>query len=130
MRFEAILVALAVLAPASASAADQFDLICRGDQSDGRGGPKSPVEIRYRIDLAAGRWCIDACAAASSITQVTPDRIYIERDDVAIRRGVAPNFYHFIERTSGAYTFFVAGSADRHATCSPAPFSGMPAPKF
>lgn len=123
---------LAILAsPLTATAAEQFDLICKGEQQEGVSAPKAPHEVRYRFDLVENRWCEQACERAFAIQEVTADLLVLEK-----KKTGSPLFAtieHAISRTEGRVSFSAFAPdyfRSFHASCEPAPFSGMPKPKF
>lgn len=103
-----------------AVAAEQFDLVCTAKHD----------KARYRVDLARGEWCQDACKETSQIARVTPATIVLyqkdrafERDDTALKS---------IDRVTGEWTdLYTGGQYSSWAIkgkCVPATFSGFPAP--
>lgn len=128
VRVVAVLGAVVMSGPAMAGP-QQFDLICKGVDQPRIDGPKAPYEHRYRIDLAANRWCVDGCEGGVNIKSVTADQlVFADEEDRSITHR------HSIDRTTGKQWRL---DSDRDGLwraeqghCDPAPFSGMPAPKF
>ncbi len=92
MRLAIFGVVLMVSGAASAEPAQQFDLVCKGQRVSG-GGQSSPFEVRYRLDLAARRYCEGDCGGVFQIKDVTPDMILLERAEYV----EAPLFTPFME---------------------------------
>ncbi len=116
-KISVVALSLALL-PAPALAADQFDLICKGDKET----------VRYRIDLAAGEWCWEKCEATIKIASATSSRITFMDQDTPSLHATA-----FVDRASGEWWQSYRNSyssAYNHGFCTPAPFSGFPAAKF
>jgi hypothetical protein len=121
------LLAVAMLA-GEARAAEQFDLVCKGEiresPSQKRGEPR---EVRYRVDLAKGEWCREACTVVQHLTDVTTSRITFYREETPLPRRVR---YEWIDRATGSWLELVD---DRfwyriEGTCEAAPFSGFGSP--
>lgn len=126
MRLAAVAMVLGVSSAASAEPAQQFDLVCT---KQGSGAGRTNIRL-YRIDLAAMRYCMDDCKVAHPIQAATADRITISESDPADR---VSQDSHVIYRGTGQYaqTFQMRGSfTSTKGHCEPAPFSGLPAPKF
>lgn len=123
-----------VLVP-TASAADQFDLVCEGTRSIRAGAPAEPHSYGFRVDLAAKRWCWQTCERVYSIQEVQPDRIVFqdESEDTFRKRSVSTNT---VSRVNGEHRLLFIEVRPLPATmetvgqCTPAPFSGFPAAMF
>lgn len=132
MRSRWLLIGVVVASPALA--AEQFDLVCRGQVRWAPAGKLQPVERRYRVDLTAGTWCLDACTATEQLASVGQAEIVFKQADRTLPPGAY--FEHTVNRTTGAWknTYIQRGAFstywDYSGTCEPAPFSGMPATKF
>lgn len=129
MRVVVGLIVSAVLA-GEARAADQFDLICKGESKLSSEAKPKPLETRYRVDLAQGLWCENECANVSRIQDATATRITFEEHGEALRSGSA---VHIIERTTGLWYRNIGGQIYLviKGRCDPAPFSGInPPTKF
>jgi hypothetical protein len=123
---------LAVVASAAQAETQQFDLVCKGTGAGGYYKDKTVAwERRYRIDLATNRWCMDECSEAQPIASVTTDQLTFKRDGIGDPR-VKP-YYHWVSRISGDMIRYMGGLGvwlDEKGHCTPAPFSGLPTPKF
>ena len=122
--------ALALSLPAVSVASDQaqqFDLICNGQQQFRPLMKPLPVTHHYRIDLEAKRWCWEKCTFANNIQSVTVDRITFYENGAG-----DPVKHAYISRTDGSYLRIDLGKffTNDKGTCEVAPFSGLPAPKF
>jgi hypothetical protein len=124
MRFGLAMVVGALLA-GEAQAAEQFDLVCKGELRKGYGAKPEPVDRHYRIDLAEGHWCEDDCTHVRTIVQVTPSRITFDDRDEPLKRGYA---LHFVERTTGEWHYSLGPAGDRwtiDGVCRPSAFTGI-----
>ena len=65
---------LVALLPAASAA---FDLSCHGvlTSSDASGSAERAFAMHVRLDLEAGRFCLDLCAESRPIADIRPDRI-------------------------------------------------------
>ena len=126
-RVMSALAAVSLTAPALAQSAQQFDLICTGQQQFRPDMKPTAVTHRYRIDLDAKRWCWEQCQFANDIQSVTADRITFYENLPG-----QPTKQAYIRRTDGKYFRYSFGRSYTHdeGTCQPAPFSGLPAPRF
>jgi len=66
-----------LLAGSPAIAADQFDLLCKGDKWTVQGGSGEIHNFRARIDLAAQKWCEGDCKTVQSIASVAADKLVL-----------------------------------------------------
>jgi hypothetical protein len=127
----ALVMLVAAMVAGEARAADQFDLICHGESRIGSSSRGTPEENRYRIDLIKGQWCEKDCQTVRSFAEVTPTRIFFDREDEPLR---GEYILHGVDRVSGAWFFNsrMFGSISRiDGKCEPAPFSGInPQTKF
>ncbi len=55
----------------------QFELRCRGDETDLRTRAARPYSTTIKIDLVTGKWCWKDCTQILPIQQVTPDRLVL-----------------------------------------------------
>jgi hypothetical protein len=122
---------LLMLVAAPAAAADQFDLVCKGQWRFGASDPYEPHDFRLRIDLKAKRFCEMDCKATEPIADVQPNLI-VFRQAEAEDRALGTMFTDEVDRSTGKYTYFKYSERPRHvwiqedAICEPAPFSGFP----
>lgn len=125
---------LMAIALALAVQAAPFDLECAGTIHTGvptvtdtttaddmqamvRALPSRPWSVRYRVDLAAQRWCQDTCEAVEPIQRLDPTRIIID--------GVN------INRTNLTAVKFRPLTQEWHmGSCRVLEFSGMPTAAF
>jgi len=125
-----VILAAASLAAAPAMAANQFDLVCKGQQKLARDGAPQPVEAHYRVDLAAGSWCRDQCVGVDKIAAAGPDRIAFKAHPKAGDQD--EEIDESFERTSGKWIDLYAGPyppgefASTEGKCEVAAFSGFP----
>lgn len=117
--------------PASAVAQDQFDLVCEGQYRERVNARLKPSNAHYRIDLAAGAWCIEKCAMVQQIQTVEPGKIvFSQGEEQAPRWG---SWAHEIDRTTGKYRSYrnsAAGFWEEEGDCQLTQFSGFPDRKF
>lgn len=108
-----------------------FDLVCAGTTSilsDTAALQKQQLNVHFRIDLDAGRWCEGECKETNLLVAVTDTKIVLENirnSDVLEMRQIS--------RESGklsGYGFFGPTSFAEDANCERAEFSGFPAKKF
>lgn len=123
-------VLLLAMVSTPAMAADQFDLICQGRAKYGASASWQKFENRYRVDLAAKRWCRDNCERVMPLADVNEARITFTsiHDDATIG-----DVDHFVERASGHLVEIHSSRFSPQtvaAQCEAAPFSGMPEKKF
>jgi len=114
-----------------ATAADQFDLICKGREKTSTFGKWSPAESRYRVDLVSKTWCRGDCSKTDAIQSIDPSRITFT-NTVEPDSGAGTTL-HWIDRTTGKWTDVRYSSLVAFRTegiCEAAPFSGFPAQKF
>lgn len=116
--------------PALAQTAEQatkFDLICTGEARFTPSAPARPVQHRYRVNLDESRWCWETCERTFPIVSATIDRITFHQE---------PNggYMSYVSRIDGSYSRYNDGRrgtwTNDRGTCEPAPFSGMPQPRF
>lgn len=109
----------------------QFDLVCKGITvitSVGSPGSSKPYEKRYRLDIAKGKYCIDACIQGQSdLPEVTDRLIYLEKVKTTGRDAYSVS--NFVNRQTGEH--FALAIDDRlginsKGKCEPQPFSGFP----
>lgn len=130
MRAIIIIASIIALLPAQAIASDQFDLICKGRQKTRAAGSWRPVTERFRIDLAAKRWCRGGCTKVAAIAAVDDARITFMHSSRADSLG-AIDFY--VDRSTGKLVEYRQNeifTSQLEGTCESAPFSGLPANKF
>jgi hypothetical protein len=126
-----LLLLLALCASTPALAADQFDLACQGTKISQRGGAPEPNSFRLRVDLAAKKWCADACAKVLDVSAVKPDRIVLADDIVYNTRSDFSNSIYLDPKT---YAYHQLTSEDRtdvsylkvEAACTVQPFTPLP----
>lgn len=136
MRAVLIAATMSVLpAVALGQSGQQFDLVCTGTQTtiDAGGSRAERQTQRYRIDLAARRWCQEDCKAALKIQEVTPDEITLV--DGEMSKTLQGHHRLAISRTSAEVVDEVSMRALNltmtfNGSCSKKPFSGHPKPKF
>jgi hypothetical protein len=122
---------LALTAPGSALAADQFDLICKGTVETFDGAIR-PQNEHYRIDLKAARYCREDCSIMGKIQETTPDRIIFKQAD---NPSAGETHSHSVSRHTGDLTELILlrrsnFTWDVKSHCDIAPFSGLPKPRF
>jgi len=91
-------------------------------------GPSFPIE--YRVDLAAGRFCVGVCEETRPIAKVDPTDIYLVADRYP--DGTNKEFI-WISRESASYLWVLGeGSIELRSVgkCEKRPFTGFPARKF
>jgi hypothetical protein len=140
VRATALACIASLLCAAPALAAEQFDLLCAGQVRKDVPGRWAPYTKTYRIDLAAGRWCLGNCSVVSPIFAVTASKIVLQEPTDSSKSADGSALTHEIDRTSGAVTnysyrppLFAGGSVwwwEERGVCEARPFSGMPAAKF
>lgn len=128
-----LLLSLALIAT-PATAADQFDLVCKGTIKESYQGRERPIEVRYRVDLAAGTYCWWQCKTIATIKAVEPGRLVFQLVGPTLPRQT--RITETVDRTTGAWIDERdngdpwEGYSSSKGTCEPAPFSGFPATKF
>lgn len=119
--------------PAIAASADRFDLVCAGEIKVAMFAKWRPEDTRYRIDLAAKRWCQGECNGTNDINSVTDTKIVLIATDDDDDDG--PYNSLWIDRVSGALSglsttptvgFAVGGYEQLRGQCTVAAFSGFP----
>lgn len=127
-----MLVAILALIAAPASAAEQFDLICKGQQRQSVRGAWQPYEVRYRIDLASKTYCAWSCTKTEALADVSAARIDFQASERKRRDDTLT--IHFVDRTTGDWQYYYSGAyglfGDAKGRCEPAAFSGFPPTKF
>lgn len=121
---------VAGLVATPAMAADQFDLVCSGRWHERVNAKWKPAQYRYRVDLAASKWCEGSCDGTSQITNVTD--LVITLTDKKRDRFNDLTESHWISRQTGDlhYTYLADGLfEEREGKCTVAAFSGFPEPK-
>lgn len=129
INFKTALAAIVSLIPGAAAAQppSQFDLVCQGRAQFDPGMTPQAVTHRYRVNLGEMRWCWERCERTFPIVSATVDRITFHQEP--------DNGYQaYVSRIDGSYSRYNDGRrgswiTDR-GTCEPAPFSGMPQPRF
>ena len=111
----------------TAEQATQFDLLCEGQAAFRPGMRPVASSLHYRISIQEMRWCWERCERTFPLVSATVDRITFNED--------ANGGYHsYVSRIDGTYsrTNFGRGGGwiNEQGTCRPAPFSGMPQPRF
>lgn len=130
MRLFPIMILAACATPAAA--ADQFDLLCKGQQRFAVNGATQPVEARYRVDTAARRWCRDQCFSVEALIGATPEKlVFKSRPKTPPSEEVTDESF---ERATGKWVDLYVGPyppgeyASTEGRCEVAPFSGFPKP--
>lgn len=124
-------VAASLVFAGPASANDQFDLVCTGTLTKEIGGQPIQSARRYRIDLAANRWCEGECATGRVIHDVSADAIILEREKPT--PPLHMRVYHDVSRITGHVSYMILSDVlyeKFEGQCEPAAFSGMPKQKF
>lgn len=142
VRTAAVALALALgAAPAAvAQTPEQFDLICKGGYREDSAGAWRPWEARYRIDLAVGAWCQGDCPSVARLAEVTAAKLSLRPATSSSETTDGSSQTFEIDRITGKLTqleyrppMYPRGSTwwwQVEADCSPAPYSGMPSPRF
>ncbi len=128
-------------APAVSDTAQQFNLVCNVDYSSTE-SPSRAFQKVYRIDLTAMRWCVDACQGAFPIKSVTADKIIFDETDKRVGTQDGERSWHEVNRVTGEVSSYLYKPAQPGVSysrplrvefkgkCEPAPFTGLPTPKF
>lgn len=116
------IVALAMVVATPAAAADQFDLVCTGDDEP----------WHYRIDLTKGEWCADDCKTTFALASVTSATLTIKEQQPKFRGD--DRIVNSVNRVTGEWYFYrdlpkIGFSKVVKGECKPAPFSGFGADK-
>jgi hypothetical protein len=120
----ALILVVAMLAvPEAAAEHDRFDLVCTAKKS----------VVRYRIDLAAKRYCAGDCTVVRPIVEVSAAEIVLERHMPAFRSDITQR--EIINRATGSWTYYfdmpAAGlPVTQDGICEKAAYSGLPESKF
>jgi hypothetical protein len=93
-----------------------------------------PMSHVFRVDLAAGRFCVDDCASTAPLASVSYGEIVFQNE--VSRSGEV--IYRSVNRESGLYYADRLTPQPRKkavrtvttATCDSAPFTGFPARRF
>ncbi len=113
-----------------AVAADQFDLVCKGRERYSVSGKWHPKEYRYRIDLAAQRWCAGSCDGTRIIDRVSDGVLSLLDKPQVPFSGYTESLW--INRRSGELRYLsnsrLGSYEEQEATCEPTAFSGFPEP--
>lgn len=118
---------LSICSVSTAQHAMQFDLICQGEEQFRAALRPLAAAHHYRINLDEMRWCWEACERTFPIVSATVDRITFHQE---------PNdgYHAYVSRIDGSYSRTDFSRRDSwvsdRGTCEPAPFSGMPQPRF
>lgn len=125
----------AAVCTSAAASPQQFDLVCSGTVMTHPEWPAAPYAVRYRVDLATGRWCKDDCPTGRPFASVTADRLtFTEKKTLPARRGTFYEDAHeYVSRVDGKLSEVSTSSSwwiHREGSCLVAPFSGEPAPRF
>lgn len=124
------------MTPILVAAAAAFNLVCSGTSFVGEGlaalkkENQTPYNQIFRIDLAAGRWCLGSCETTDSIYNINSTKIMLkyEHDDK-----LGSESFILLNREDGTIldrTKLEAFMIMNTGKCDPAPFSGFPARKF
>ncbi len=120
-----------MLMAAPAAAADQFDLVCKGQYRVRPNGGLTSRDIRFRLDLVTKSWCRDSCTQVRTIQAVEQGKIVLRHQQEERPRLLS---FSEIDRVAGTYRDFSAGGGrsfwDEEGRCEVAPFSGFPTAKF
>lgn len=112
----------------SAEQATQFDLLCIGEARFTPTERPRPVEHRFRVNIEEMRWCWEACERTFPLAGATVDRITFNQEPEG------GGYSSYVSRIDGSYSRTrLKGRGPwlaENGTCEPAPFSGMPEPKF
>lgn len=105
-----------------ALAAEQFDLLCRGDDEP----------WHYRIDLAKSEWCADKCKTVHKIASITSGTIVLQSKEPQFKGG--DRVINSINRATGEWYFHrslpgVGFNKAVTGTCELRDFSGFPSAK-
>lgn len=128
-------IGVALAGPSAAQDASQFDLVCEGTEQTELDGPVEPHRYGFRVDLAANRWCWQACEVTFAIQEVAPERLIFKIDQQRTSRRES-SFRNEISRTTGVHQMvsIEAAPLQRYhrvtGICRPAPFSGFPTGLF
>jgi hypothetical protein len=94
--------AVAAAAPAAAHAAEQFDLVCKGRTGASDVG-SAAAERRYRIDLAARKWCERDCSQTLPIVEITDEKIVLKHSNSQTPVGDVEQDFYIDRKTKKAY---------------------------
>jgi hypothetical protein len=120
---KSLALALALVAT-PAVAADRFNLVCVGTETDPRDSV-TPFKAEFRFDLVSKTYCQDECDGPSPIKAVSATRIVLQDlDDPQLGFQVED-----ISRETGKYHAYTKVGLARFvtdATCEAAPFKAIP----
>jgi hypothetical protein len=131
MRLFALLIAASATPPA---AVDTFDMACAGSRIVRQDGPATPHAFRLRIDLAAGRWCVDGCESVRELTAATVDRITL-RDSLILNAREESTADVYVDRKTNEFHQLEIATRPAEtylkidARCRIEPSTPFPAPK-
>lgn len=118
----------------AAETPQQFDLDCSQPPPTQYASFAAPANVRFRVDLAAKRWCYADCRMIRPIADVQPSVIYFE-NETAEEKAHGLGTHRSVDRITGEYLFSsrfrILGRihlVSEAAVCKPEPFSGFPAP--
>ena len=111
-----------------AEQATQFDLVCTGEARFTPSERPRSVQHRYRVNTDEMRWCWESCERTFPLVSATVDRITFNQEPEG------GGYSSYVSRIDGSYSRTnLRGRGSwlaENGTCEPAPFSGMPEPKF
>ncbi|MBU3076530.1 hypothetical protein [Sphingomonas quercus] len=118
------------LATTPALAADQFDLLCKGQQKFTPDGAATPIEAHYRVDVAAGSYCRDQCIGIDKLAGAAPGKIAFKahakanEQDELVDESYEPATGKWVDLYAGPYP--PGEYAATEGKCEAATFSGFP----
>jgi hypothetical protein len=123
-----LIIAAALVATPAAAATEQFDLVCNGKTRESSIGRwKAAPETRYRIDLAANRWCQGDCKQPEKIYEVSETKLTLKwiKEDTPRSRAL---IFIKIDRSTGAWENYWSSSffSETAGQCEVAPFTEFP----
>ena len=126
----ALILALGLVA-APAADAERFDYVCTTEVRYRADGAWQPSTARYRIDLAARRWCEGDCSVNSPIVATNENWLFLEQN---FREGEFDDYARErIHRRTGELTMIRIGAGplgpylERRGQCERAAFTAFPA---
>jgi hypothetical protein len=130
-----VAVLMAASLVSSAAHAQQFDLICTGQNSyQYHSDPEKTKEWAdtFRVDLTKGRWCRTECQLVNRIERQDDNEIVFNSFNSPVSIGVLS-----VNRRTGVLTEDTAANgvvgswqSFTSANCVLAPFTGFPPPRF
>lgn len=125
-----LIFAASLMLASPVTAADQFDLVCKGSQTMLGEQPK-PYAFELRVDLAVKKYCQDECRGVFAIQEYDDRSILFDKappDDLDYSMKI-----EIVNRETGAYSSSLyhrdkSGGVAIDAMCDPAPFKGFPRP--